>query len=284
MAKDPAVLFYTSDFISGTVTMTDEQRGRYIMLLCIQHQKGYLTEKDMMSICKEYDEDIWCKFYSEDGKYYNERMKNESERRKRYTESRRQNRNKGDNENVCVYLMIDHMTNHIKIGSSNKPERRLQEIRVQHDNEKIDLIAYTKPTSQTLESQLQKHYKDRNVGLEWFKLSNSEVKEIIIENDMIYHMNTHMETETTTETIINKDGKHQRFTPPTVDQVNNFCSDTGKQIDAERFVNFYQSKGWMVGKNKMKDWKAAVNNWAREGKEKKGFIEEPGANIKPLDR
>ena len=61
MAKDPAVLFYTSDFISGTLTMTDEQRGRYILLLCLQHQKGYLTEKDMLNICKTYDEDIWVK-------------------------------------------------------------------------------------------------------------------------------------------------------------------------------------------------------------------------------
>jgi len=90
--KDPAVLFYTSDFISGTITMSDEQRGQYIMLLCLQHQKGFLTEKDMLKICKTYDEDIWCKFIEHDGKFYNERMKNETERRKKYSESRRKNR------------------------------------------------------------------------------------------------------------------------------------------------------------------------------------------------
>jgi len=55
MAKDPAVLFYTSDFLSGTFTMTDEQVGKYMRLLCIQHQKGMLTEQDMLSICKAYD-------------------------------------------------------------------------------------------------------------------------------------------------------------------------------------------------------------------------------------
>ena len=49
MAKDPAVLFYTSDFLSGTFTMTNEQVGMYIRLLCLQHQKGKLSEKDMLS-------------------------------------------------------------------------------------------------------------------------------------------------------------------------------------------------------------------------------------------
>lgn len=94
MGKDPAVLFYTSDFISGTITMTDEQRGKYILLLCIQHQKGHLTEKDMLNICKTYDEDIWCKFKNEDGVFFNERMKEESEKRAKYAESRRDNRKK----------------------------------------------------------------------------------------------------------------------------------------------------------------------------------------------
>ena len=43
MSKDPAILFYTGDFITGTLTMTDDQRGKYILLLCLQHQKGRLT-------------------------------------------------------------------------------------------------------------------------------------------------------------------------------------------------------------------------------------------------
>ena len=89
MAKDPAVLFYTNDFLSGTFTMTDEQVGKYIRLLCLQHQKGKLTEKDMLHICNTYDEDIYSKFVNEDGLYYNKRMYDESEKRKRYSESRK---------------------------------------------------------------------------------------------------------------------------------------------------------------------------------------------------
>ena len=58
----------------------------------------------------------------------------------------------------------------------------------------------------------------------------------------------------------------KRFTPPTVGDVKAYCEERGygNRVDPERFVDFYQAKGWMVGKNKMKDWKAAVRNWARE--------------------
>ena len=91
MAKDPAVLFYTSDFLSGTFTMDNEQVGKYIRLLCLQHQKGKLSEKDMLSICKAYDSEIWDKFKVEDGLYYNDRMLNETIRRQKFSESRRNN-------------------------------------------------------------------------------------------------------------------------------------------------------------------------------------------------
>ncbi len=93
MSKDPAVLFYTADFISGTLTMSDAQRGKYILLLCLQHQQGLLTEDDMINICKTYDEKIYKKFIkNEEGFYYNERMKYEADRRKNYSESRSKNR------------------------------------------------------------------------------------------------------------------------------------------------------------------------------------------------
>ena len=82
--KDPAVLFYTQDFITGTLLMTNEQRGKYIMLLCLQHQNGKLSERDMLKVCGEKDEDIWQKFYQEDGFFYNKRMLLESDKRKKH--------------------------------------------------------------------------------------------------------------------------------------------------------------------------------------------------------
>lgn len=59
-----------------------------------------------------------------------------------------------------------------------------------------------------------------------------------------------------------------RFHPPTLEQVKSYCKERGNTVNPEAFVNFYESKGWMVGKNRMKDWKAAVRTW--EQKEKPG--------------
>ena len=100
MSKDPAVLFYTSDFLSGTFTMSNEQVGKYIRLLCLQHQKGKLTEKDMLSICKAYDDEIWCKFKIDNGAFYNERMYNETIRRQKFSESRRNNAKSPKNDST----------------------------------------------------------------------------------------------------------------------------------------------------------------------------------------
>ena len=55
-----------------------------------------------------------------------------------------------------------------------------------------------------------------------------------------------------------------RFSPPTVEQVQAYCTEKGYGVDAERFVDYYTSNGWMVGKNHMKDWKAAVRTWSRK--------------------
>ena len=55
-----------------------------------------------------------------------------------------------------------------------------------------------------------------------------------------------------------------RFQPPTLENVIGYCQENGLKIDAQRFIDFYESKGWMIGKNKMKDWKAAVRNWSRQ--------------------
>lgn len=60
-----------------------------------------------------------------------------------------------------------------------------------------------------------------------------------------------------------EDAANDIFIPPSVQDVECYCVNKGYAIDAEGFVDFYASKGWMIGKNKMKDWHAAVRNWAR---------------------
>ena len=61
--------------------------------------------------------------------------------------------------------------------------------------------------------------------------------------------------------------KEKRFAPPTLENVSEYCREMGyTNVDAVCFIDFYTSNGWMVGKNRMKDWKAAVRNWDRREK------------------
>ena len=61
--------------------------------------------------------------------------------------------------------------------------------------------------------------------------------------------------------------KTTKFIPPTVEEVADYCFERANRVDAEQFVDFYSAKGWMLGKNKMKDWKAAVRTWERKDRE-----------------
>ena len=84
-------------------------------------------------------------------------------------------------------------------------------------------------------------------------------------------------TKTKKEKDISDDISKKKFTPPTVEEVKEYCGSRNNSVDPEKFVDFYASKGWMVGKNKMKDWKAAVRTWEHENNKK----QDPG---KPKSR
>jgi hypothetical protein len=111
MAKDPAVLLYTQDFLVGTLSMTDEQRGKYIYLLCLQHQKGKLTLVDLKTKLTDEDIEVAERFpLQADGYYYNQRMYDEALKRKNYTESRRNNRKKKDTD-IISETYVNRMEN-----------------------------------------------------------------------------------------------------------------------------------------------------------------------------
>lgn len=85
--------------------------------------------------------------------------------------------------------------------------------------------------------------------------------------------------ETTVKKGETKQGKAKKtpkrcFTPPSVAMVRAYCEERGNHIDPEEFVDFYGSKGWMVGKSKMKDWKCAIRNWERRRKEDGGYSQQ----------
>lgn len=68
------------------------------------------------------------------------------------------------------------------------------------------------------------------------------------------------------EYIEEKPAKRQRFTPPTLEEVKAYCSERNNGIDPQTFIDYYESNGWMVGKGKMKDWKATVRTWENRRK------------------
>lgn len=57
--------------------------------------------------------------------------------------------------------------------------------------------------------------------------------------------------------------KRTAFVAPSLQEVKDYISEKGYTVDAQRFIDFYEAKGWMIGKNKMKDWRAAVRTWMR---------------------
>jgi hypothetical protein len=178
MSKDPAFLFYSSDFLTGTLLMSMEQKGKFITLLCIQHQKGHMSERDMLQICGTYDEDIFDKFQKDsDGKFFNERLKEEIDKRKSYSESRRNNRKKKDDVIIISDTYVQHMENENEI-------------------------------------------------------------ENIIENKKV-----------------------SRFEKPTLSELKTYMLEIGMADVSEKWFDYYESNGWLVGKNKMKNWKAAVRTW-----------------------
>lgn len=90
--KDPAVLFYTSDFLSGAALMTMKERGQYITLLCLQRERGHMSMKEMEKAAGKLSDEVKGKFIRDDGGlFYNQRM--EKEIRKREDHRRKQKEN-----------------------------------------------------------------------------------------------------------------------------------------------------------------------------------------------
>jgi hypothetical protein len=189
MAKDPAFLFYSSDFLNGVADLTMEERGQFITLLCLQHQKGTLTDKTIRLSLGSVSVDVLSKFSKDkDGNFYNERLSEEIEKRIQFTESRRNNGSKG-----------------------GRPKNN------------------TKPLG------LAKHNLMEDVN-------ENENEDIIINKSKCTF-------EQVYEYMAIRIGTNQA------------------KIEAEKFVNYYESNGWKVGKNPMKSWGAAANNWITNSKQ-----------------
>ena len=89
------------------------------------------------------------------------------------------------------------------------------------------------------------------------------VKSEVESADIYKQKQKHKKKDTDVSEEKNLPSQMKRFVPPTVEEVRAYCCERGNNIDPERFVSWNESKGWMIGRNKMKDWKAAVRTWER---------------------
>jgi hypothetical protein len=79
---------------------------------------------------------------------------------------------------------------------------------------------------------------------------------------------TNNQQTTNNQLTTNKnDNNKNKFVVPTFQDINNYCLERGTTVDANKFIDYYTSNGWMVGKNKMKDWKACVRRWEKSSLE-----------------
>lgn len=96
MGKDPAFMLYSQDFLVGVSDLTMEERGQYITMLCLQHQKGHLTKKNIQIAVGNVSEDVMNKFIQDENEmYYNETLENLIHKREAYSQSRSENGKKG---------------------------------------------------------------------------------------------------------------------------------------------------------------------------------------------
>lgn len=95
-------------------------------------------------------------------------------------------------------------------------------------------------------------------------LSNSERQDFRsckADTQILKDSNIDNNTDTNTERV----RAASRFSPPTIEEVRAYCAERGNNVDAQRFVDYYTANGWRVGRNPMKDWKATVRTWERNG-------------------
>lgn len=108
--KDPCMLFYTSDFLTGVALMSMEERGQYITLLCLQQQRGHMTKREMTKAVGKLSDELMSKFISDDeGRFYNKRAEYEINRRSKFCNRQKSNvqtRYNGQNGSTMVSTMV----------------------------------------------------------------------------------------------------------------------------------------------------------------------------------
>lgn len=101
-------------------------------------------------------------------------------------------------------------------------------------------------------------------------IENEDIENLDIENDTQLNNKELITKELSNKELSNKELKRgKKFIKPTIEQIQEYCVERRNGVNAEAFYDFYESKDWYVGKNKMKDWKACIRTWEQRKKEEK---------------
>ena len=114
----------------------------------------------------------------------------------------------------------------------------------------------------------QQRFRDRKKAEKPLEIGESVTNSNAGVTDDVTNDNESIEKEIEIEKELELDDKESkpkktRFIPPTLEQVQEYCDERGNDVDAQKFIDYYSSKGWVVGKSKMVDWKACVRTWER---------------------
>lgn len=103
--------------------------------------------------------------------------------------------------------------------------------------------------------------KDRIIPTQY----QEELKQLQVNKNNVYEMYTKCIHSIDKNSIV-ENSIDNRFKKPSLEEVKEYCLERNNGINPEQFIDFYESKGWMVGKSKMKDWKACVRTWEKNRK------------------
>ena len=114
----------------------------------------------------------------------------------------------------------------------------------------------------TMSESQTEHHRESKTETDGFE--NENQCEIITEPNVNANANVNVNENQNKNVNVNGKAGQTHFTPPTLTQILDYLVEKELTIDAERFIDYYTSNGWMIGKNQMRDWKAAVRSWARQ--------------------
>lgn len=228
MAKDPAVLFYTADFLVGTYGFTMQERGEYITLLCLQHQQGHLSEDTVRSIASSAA--VINKFLRDPhGRYYNERLdiekiKRENFNKKQYLNGIKGGRPKKPKQNPRVSFGL----------SQTKPKQNPSE----NENENIDFNTIVK------DSTIDKSLTDST-----FPFSKEEKEDLL-------------STTTNNYCLLYRENEDANgLTPEELDEIGEFLAAHLDDLPANRIMDIQSD---FIAYNKARGWRGLGNEDVRQ--------------------